>query len=102
MKRQAFCSRKVGAGLFALIFSLALIGAWILIVAKAEHHCTGEDCPHCACIRQCEQNLEVPLLLTAVGAAVIHVFYSRREPFRQAAASSCAWTLIGLKVRMNN
>ena len=27
------------------------------IVKEETHHCTGEDCPICACIRQAEQTL---------------------------------------------
>lgn len=37
--------------LFVMLFSA------FFIVSHSEHECTGEDCPVCACIQQCENIL---------------------------------------------
>ena len=99
---MVFNRKRVIAGIMGLLLLVALLFSAFYIAAEADHHCTGEDCPICACIRQSENTLRslgkalavrdsavLPactiLILTAVFVAVIQ-----------------KKTLVSKKVRLNN
>ena len=72
------------------------------IAIEADHDCTGEDCPICACIAQCENTLHQIGDGAAVQAAVIvPVFFMLILAFL-FADNFTQETLVSRKVRLNN
>lgn len=47
-------SRKI-AGITCFLIAFVLIFSFIFIAERAEHDCTGTDCPICACLQQAQQ-----------------------------------------------
>ena len=45
------------AGIMAVMILLVMMFSAIFIVSHTDHDCTGEDCPVCACLQQCENIL---------------------------------------------
>ncbi len=44
-------------GIMAAMILLVMMFSAIFIVSHTDHDCTGEDCPVCACLQQCENIL---------------------------------------------
>ena len=95
-------SKKIVAGIaaFAVLF-LVLFSAFFICV-EADHDCSGEDCPVCACIQMCEtiirqmiEKLVIAGLFCAL--AVFFLFLNRDE-----AAFFVQETPVSLKIRKNN
>ena len=72
------------------------------IVAETDHDCTGDDCPICACIQQCENILNqigdgAAAQISVVAPVVfllLFVLFSARSITQE--------TLVSKKVRLNN
>lgn len=58
-------SRVFACIMAAMVLFVVLFSAFF-IVSHADHDCTGEDCPVCACLQQCEN------ILHGVGDGSIH------------------------------
>ena len=46
-------AKRIAAGILALTALVVLLFTAFYPAAEADHDCEGEDCPICACIRQC-------------------------------------------------
>ena len=46
------------AALICILFLVVALASFFYIAKEANHKCTGEDCPICACVHQVEQNLK--------------------------------------------
>ena len=58
MKGKGVCGlRRFAAGAAVFLMLILLLVSAVYVIAEADHECAGEDCPVCACIRQCENNL---------------------------------------------
>ena len=94
--------QRIMSGIMSLMMLVIVLFSAFFIAAEAGHDCTGDDCPVCACIQQCERTLRgigggtaaqralfVPILfvLMAVGAF---------------AAAARRDTPVSQKVRLNN
>ena len=94
---------KAAAGVMAVMMLLVMLLSSFFIAAHADHHdCTGEDCPICACIQQCENNIRgIGSSITVVSAVVLPVFIGLQLTF--SGILSFQWnTPVSTKVRMNN
>ena len=82
--------------LFVMFFSA------FYIAAEAHHHCTGENCPVCVRIQQCEKQIRQLGSGAAVQAvvAVIAAFFVL--PQQVCNVSLSVPTPVSQKVRMNN
>lgn len=99
-RRSTF--KKNIAGIIALMMlAIALLSA-LFIAVEADHDCTGEDCPICVCIEQCEQTLRqigggmaagIVSVLPAAAFLFIAVYYF---------IAFLSETLVSKKVRLNN
>lgn len=93
---------RITAGIMGLMTLVLVLFSAFYIAAEADHDCCGEDCPICACIRQCENTLRGNGDGTAVRSAaftrVILILFA--AAFVIPAASQD--TLISRKVRLNN
>lgn len=94
--------KRIAAGIMGLVMLIIVLFSAFFIAAEADHDCTGEDCPICACIGQCENMLRgigdgtaaplsavIPVLLILFFAALLVAEFSQE-------------TLITKKVRLNN
>lgn len=94
--------QKTFAFLICTVFLLAAFFSLLFIVGEADHDCTGEDCPVCACIHQTEQTLRqlgAGAAVTAVSAPVIARFVSTLVCVFPIVP--CA-TLVRQKIRLND
>lgn len=92
---------KITAGIMGLMMLVIVLFSAFYIAVEVNHDCTGEECPVCACIQQCENTLRgvggglaiqssviIPVLLVLIAVL-----------FVTAAAPD---TLFSRKVRLNN
>ena len=49
--------KRIAAGIMGILMLFIVLFSAFYIAAEADHDCTGEDCPICACIQQCENTL---------------------------------------------
>ena len=95
-------SHKLAGGVIALIMLSVLMLSAFCIHREAEHHCSGEDCLVCACIRQCEETLRkfgegAPLVSGIILSAVIILLSVCFKEFPVLNV-----TPVSRKVRLNN
>ena len=107
MQRTLFIIRRqlksrIAVFLSSLLLLVTMLSAVLLIAAEAEHDCTGDDCPICACIRQCETCLSVlsggctgAFSFIAFGTFVIFIAKAAKDTFKST-------TLVTQKVRLND
>ncbi len=94
-------NRKI-SGIMAVAILTAMLLSAFFITAHADHDCSGEDCPICACIQQCASLLRsfyggmpggvalyIPLLMALIVVSL------SEAPFVDD-------TLVSNKVRLNN
>ena len=48
---------RILTGIMAIMVLFVVLFSAFFIVSHADHDCSGEDCPVCACIQQCENIL---------------------------------------------
>ncbi len=94
--------KRIAAGIVGIGMLFLVLFSAFCIAAEADHDCTGEDCPICACLRQCENTLHqmgdgtafqtavlIPVVFHPVSALLYAVGFPRETPVLQ-------------KVRLNN
>ena len=95
-------AKRIAAGVMALMM-LALIGfSAFCIAAEAEHDCTGEDCPVCACVRQCGKTLRLLGTAAAARGFALAPVLAVLSAVPLAAALRDRETPVSGKVRLNN
>lgn len=68
--------KRMAAGIVAFLMLFIILFSAALIAAEADHDCTGEDCPICACIAQCEDPLnQIGDVLAVQTAVILPVFF---------------------------
>lgn len=67
----------ITARLIAVVIALTLMLSIVFLVREADHKCTGEGCPICALMGQCEENIR----LLGSGIAVMALDISLRFDF---------------------
>ncbi len=92
---------RMAALIMACIIVLFIFASVFFIAHEADHDCTGEDCPVCALIMQCENNLKQigsgeAAVVTAVATALIFLTLQMH-----VTASAIISTPILLKTRLN-
>ncbi len=92
---------RITAGIMGLMMLVVVVFSAFYIAAEADHDCSGEDCPICACIHHCENTLRGFCSGIAQISAVAPVFLILpAAAFGIAAVSQD--TLVSRKVRLNN
>ena len=51
-------TKRVIALIIAVVTLLFMLSSFLFIIEHSEHQCTGNDCPICAVITQCVNNLK--------------------------------------------
>ncbi len=93
---------RIAAGIMGMMLLVIVLFSTFFIAAEADHDCTGEDCPICACMHQCENALRgIGDGTAAQPSAVIPVLFLL---FSAAlfVAELPQETLVSRKVRLNN
>ena len=94
--------RHLTAGIMAAMMLLVMLFSSFYIAAHADHDCTGEDCPICACIQQCENTIRgAGIGITVLLAVCLPVLLSLQI---QSFGVPAVWwgTPVSTKVRLNN
>ena len=94
-------ARRILAGVLGLALLLALVLCALCIAAEADHDCTGEDCPVCALVHQCE-NLLRQFGAAAAATALIAAAALLCVSAASYACTVCRVTPVSRKVRLNN
>ncbi len=95
-------NKRIAAGVIGLMLLVVMLFSTFYIAAEADHDCTGEDCPICTCIQQCENTLHKIGNGIAVQVAIIlPVIFMLISAFL-FAADFPQETLVSRKVRLNN
>ena len=50
--------KKCTAAIICILFVFVTFASLFYIVKEADHECTGENCPICACVHQAHQTLK--------------------------------------------
>ncbi|MCR5649665.1 MAG: hypothetical protein K6F86_00615 [Lachnospiraceae bacterium] len=103
MKRYRKNNRiTVTAGIMAVMMLVVVLFSSFFIAAHADHDCTGEDCPICACIQQCENNIHgTGSGITDFSVVILPVFITFLF-ISFGAPSFKLGTPVSTKVRLNN
>ena len=93
---------NITAGIMAVMMLIVVLFSSFYIAAHADHECTGEDCPICACIQQCENNIRgIGSGVATISAVIIPVFITLL--IICYGVLSLRWdTPVSTKVRLNN
>ncbi len=86
----------------ALVMLLIVLLSSCFIAMHADHDCDEEDCPVCACMQQCENNIRsMAGGLTVVTTVIIPLFAALS--FIYSGVPLVIWnTLVSRKVRLND
>ncbi len=95
-------AKKIAAGVMATMMLVIVLLSAAFIAAESDHDCCGDDCPICACLELCENNIchisggavQAAIIVPIVFICYISFFFVsyiyRRE------------TPVSRKVRLNN
>lgn len=90
------------AALICVLFLVVTLASFFYIAKEANHKCTGEDCPICACVHQAEQNLKnLGTGFVADFCAIFAVLSIVSVIYCQTENLLCT-SLVSQKVRLNN
>ena len=94
--------KRTAAGILGMLILFIILFSSILIASEVKHECTGEDCPICACIQQCENTLRhIRNTVDHPAAAIIPIIFMlvSADLF---VIDSAQETLVSSKIRLNN
>ena len=98
MKKYRICSLVVSS-----LLLLTLFFSMIFISEEMGHHdCSGENCPVCAVLEICINNVEkcgTVVIAAAVAAVIMITFSNADNKYKEEIVFS---SLTGKKVRLNN
>ncbi len=93
---------RITAGIMGLMMLVFVLFFSFYIAAEADHDCSGDDCPICACIQQCGKTLRgIGTGTAARSCFIVTVLFV----LLAAGVSSSAVlqdTLVSRKIRLNN
>ena len=95
-------SNKIIAAVMVIMMLLVVLVSASYVAVESGHDCTGEDCPICACINQCENTLrQVGGGVDFQADTVLPVFFILIIAV-PASVSLTAETPVSRKIRLNN
>lgn len=103
MSDKIFSSNKrFVVGIIAAMMLFVVLFSSFFIAVESAHDCTGEDCPICSCIQQCENTLRN----IGNGLLPAHMDFSPIILFMIASVLVVSevqiHSLVSKKVRLNN
>ncbi len=94
--------QKQKSFILALILILCILFSICFIILEAEHDCTGEDCPVCISLAQCEELIQKFGLWSVFIAVCKKLFSPHIVPFIGNMIRLSAKTPVTLKIQLNN
>lgn len=95
-------AKRFAAGVMGLMMLVIALFSAFYIAAEAGHDCTGEDCPVCACVQQCEKTLHgIGVPASAVLSFIIPILFILILAGLFSAGLPQG-TLVSRKVRLND
>ena len=99
---QNIKSKRITAWIALVAVIFVMLFSVIYISKHADHECTGAECPVCAVMEQCGNNIKnIGTIIVAV-AAVFFQCLSIKKSVQFVSAVCPDYSLISQKVRMNN
>lgn len=99
---KIFKSGRIAAGIMGLLLLITVLFSAFFIAAEADHDCRGDDCPVCACVRQCENTIHQIGSGTAASVSVILPIFFFLILSVRFTADFLRGTPVSRKIRMNN
>ncbi len=94
--------KRIAACIMVMLMLFIMLFSAFYIAAEADHDCTGEDCPICACIVLCENTLhQIGTGGSSLAAVIIPIFFLLVSVFL-FAVPFLQETLVSRKIRLNN
>lgn len=95
-------SRRIIGGFLAVLTLSVLLFCALYIASEADHDCTGENCPICTCIQQCENTLQK--IGNGIAAGILAALPARHILFLLFPLTFVLSqeTPVSRKVRLNN
>ncbi len=94
--------KRIVAGILGMLMLFFTLFSAFYIIAEADHDCTGDDCPICACIHQCEDTIyQTADRIVPQITIVLPVTFILVTVFHFAIRFSQE-TLVSRKIRLNN
>lgn len=94
--------KRITAGIIVILMLFNLLFSAFYIAAEVDHDCTGEDCPICACIAQCESILhQISDGIVSQAAFVFPIVFLVVSLFLYTNLFTQE-TLVSRRVRLNN
>ncbi len=93
---------RILTGIMAIMMLFVVLLSSFYIASHVDHDCTGEDCPVCAFLQQCENSIRgmgngINAVIAVILPAIIYLI------FISSGISSFEWdTPVSRKVRLNN
>ena len=94
--------KKVVSALLALLLMLSLFFSVFFIAVEADHDCTGEDCPICCQIQNCENLLKNMATVPAAVYLATGILFALYLCASYVNAPIYHITLVSLKVKLSN
>lgn len=94
--------KKSIAAIICVLFIFVTFASLFYIVKEADHECTGEDCPICACIHQAQQTLKNLGTGTIIWPGTIFTILFTLCVFMQYVCMIFCTSLVSQKVRLND
>lgn len=95
-------SRRITALIALIAVFFVMLFSVLYISQHADHECTGADCPVCAVMEQCSNNIKnIGTIIVAIAVAIFLCLFIQKSV--QYVITVCPeYSLISQKVRMNN
>jgi hypothetical protein len=103
LKMPEFHAREKLIAVFLSAFLLVTVALAVFYIAEeADHHCSGDGCPICVCLQQCETIVQTLYGGDEVSSDAGEALLFFIVPALAVPYAGTADTLIVRKVRMNN
>jgi len=94
-------SKRFVSGILAILLLSVMLFSTFYIAHEADHDCTGEGCPICACIQQCQNTLhQIGDGMAMPSAVVLPTIFTLLICLRTITVLQD--TPVSRKVRLNN
>lgn len=98
---QNIKTRKLTAWIAAIAILGVMLFSTIFISQHIEHECTGEECPVCAFMVQCENNINSIGAMIVIVLAAFFLGLSILKSMQHIITTYSKYSLISQKVRLN-
>jgi hypothetical protein len=95
-------SRRLSTGIMAFMILFVVLFSAFFLSIEANHHCSGNDCPICACMQMCENTLHHIVKCDSAAATIFLPFIIFFSSISDYVCSIIRTTPVSEKVRLDN